>query len=152
MTKTLISIHVFPDQLLNGYAKRAKKVKYSRTIDWIQGPLYKVTEFQDFSRPLNLILKFQDFSRFPGPVGTLIITYYSDIIMSRIASQITSISIDQFHRCGRPQRLVANEPCVITPCQNCFMFFNIKLNVLIHAPYTHIVVFWHNSNIPQMIL
>ena len=72
MTKTLLSIHVFPDQLFNGYAKRAKKVKHSRTIDWIQGPLYKVTEFQDFSRPLNLILKFQDFSRFPGPVGTLL--------------------------------------------------------------------------------
>ena len=31
------------------------------------------------------------------------------------------------------------------------MFLNTK-HVLIHAPYTHIVVFWHISNIPPMIL
>ena len=29
--------------------------------------------------------------------------------------------------------------------------FNIKRNVLIHAPYTRMMVFWHISNILPMI-
>ena len=61
--------------------------------------------------------------------------------------------IDQSHRYGRPQ-VACREPAgsydKTTRIAICFEQKTQYL--LIHAPYTHIVVFWHISNIPPMIL
>ena len=37
-------------------------------------------------------------------------------------------------------------------CARCYMLFEHKTQyILIHAPFTRIVVFWHIGNVPPMI-
>ena len=40
-------------------------------------------------------------------------------------------SIDSFHRCGRPYRLVANQQGRYDNCARCHMFLNIKRNIFL---------------------
>ena len=70
-------------------------------------------------------------------------------IQSLPVISITSRLIDQSHRYGRPQA-ACREPAKsydkTTPTVICFEHKTQYL--LIRAPYTRIVVFWHISNIP----
>ena len=57
-----------------------------------------------------------------------------------------------FHRCGRLQRLVANQQGSYYNFAKCYMFLEHKTQyLLIHAPFTRIVVFWHIGNVLPMI-
>ena len=62
-------------------------------------------------------------------------------------------AIDQSHRYGRPQA-ACREPAgsYDKTTQTAICFEHKKQYLLIRTPYTHIVVFWHISNIPPMIL
>ena len=56
------------------------------------------------------------------------------------------------HRCGHPQRVVANQQEVMTRLLRAAICFEHKtLYLLIRARYTRIVVFWNVSIIPPMI-
>ena len=60
--------------------------------------------------------------------------------------------IDQSHRYGRPQA-ACREPAgsYDNTTRTAICFEHKTLYLLIRAPYTRIVVFWHISNIPPMI-
>ena len=60
--------------------------------------------------------------------------------------------IDQSHRYGRP-RAACREPAgsYDKTTRTAICFEHKTQYLLIRAPYTHIVVFWHISNIPPMI-
>ena len=62
------------------------------------------------------------------------------------------ISIDQSHRCGRRQA-ACREPAVSydKTTRTAICFEHKMQYLLLRAPYTRIVVFWHISNIPPMI-
>ena len=61
-------------------------------------------------------------------------------------------AIDPFHRCGRPQA-ACREPAgsYDKTTQSAICFEHKTQYLLIRAPYTRIVVFWHTSNTPPMI-
>ena len=61
-------------------------------------------------------------------------------------------SIDQSHRYGRPQ-VACREPAgsYDKTTRTAICFEHKTQYLLIRAPYTRIVVFWHISNIPPMI-
>ena len=60
--------------------------------------------------------------------------------------------IDSFHRCRHPLAACC-EPAgkLWQLCKELYVFEHKMQYLLIHAPYTRIVVFWHTSNIPPMI-
>ena len=57
--------------------------------------------------------------------------------------------IDLFHRCGRHQR---TNPGLQHIARAAIWFWTHNVIFLIHAPYTHIVVFWHISIIPPTLI
>ena len=60
--------------------------------------------------------------------------------------------IDQSHRYGRPQPPCREPAGSYDKTTRTAICFEHKTQyILIHAPYTRIVVFWHISNIPPMI-
>ena len=60
--------------------------------------------------------------------------------------------IDQSHRYGRPQAAYREPAGSYDKTTRTAVCFEHKMQyLLIHAPYTRIVVFWHISNIPPMI-
>ena len=63
------------------------------------------------------------------------------------------VVIDQSHRYGRPQA-ACREPAgsYDKTTQTAICFEHKTQYILISAPYTRIVVFWHISNIPPMVL
>ena len=61
-------------------------------------------------------------------------------------------SIDQSQRYGRPQAACREPAGSYDKTTRTAICFEHKTQyILIHAPYTRIVVFWHISNIPPMI-
>ena len=65
---------------------------------------------------------------------------------------VAETSIDQSHRYGRPQAACCEPAGSYDKTTQTAVCFEHKTQyLLIRAPYTHIVVFWHISNIPPMI-
>ena len=61
-------------------------------------------------------------------------------------------AIDQSHRYGRPQATCREPAGSYDKTTRTTICFEHKTQyLLIRAPYTRIVVFWHTSNIPPMI-
>ena len=60
--------------------------------------------------------------------------------------------IDQSHRCGR-RKAACREPAgsYVKTTRNAICFEHKMQYLLIRAPYTRKVVFWHTSNIPPTI-
>ena len=65
---------------------------------------------------------------------------------------IYSNTIDQSHNYGRPQTACREPAGSYDKTTRTAICFEHKTQyLLIHAPYTRIVVFWYISNIPPMI-
>ena len=77
------------------------------------------------------------------------------LIAEEITEKVRRIAggIDQSHRYGRPQAACREPAGSYDKTTRTAICFEQKTQyLLIHAPYTRIVVFWHISNIPPMIL
>ena len=65
---------------------------------------------------------------------------------------ITTITIDQSHRYGRHQAACREPAGSYDKATRTAIWFEHKTQyLLIRAPYTRIVVYWHINNIPPMI-
>ena len=74
------------------------------------------------------------------------------IFASMLISCADDIAIDQSHRYGRPQAACREPAGSYDKTTRTAICFEHKTQyLLIRAPYTRIVVFWHISNIPPMI-
>ena len=82
----------------------------------------------------------------------ILIDYFSYFILKFLSQTYLLVrffkfkkTIDSFHRCGRPL-VGCCEPAgkLWQPCKVLYVFEH-KQYLLIHAPYTPIVVFWHIS-------
>ena len=67
-----------------------------------------------------------------------------DLIVRRDRNRGANTRVSQM--CAPLAAQCRNQREVLTDCPMCYIFLNIKHSVLIHAPYTRIVVFWHISN------
>ena len=65
---------------------------------------------------------------------------------------ICDCGISEFQKCGCPWRPVANQQGVQNKQPSVIYVFGHKTkNILIYAPHTHIVAFWHIRNIPPRV-
>ena len=72
--------------------------------------------------------------------------------MGANAYQITSLTVDQSHRFGRHQAACREPAGSYDKTTRTAICFEHKMQyLLIRAPYTRIVVFWHISDILPMI-
>ena len=77
---------------------------------------------------------------------------YKYWVHSNMQNSNSMCIIDQSHRYGRPQAACREPAGSYDKTTRTAICFEHKTQyLLIHAPYTRIVVFWHISNIPPMI-
>ena len=77
------------------------------------------------------------------------ITFVNKFIMGTVIIAKIDPLINDFHKCGCPKRPAANRRGTRTMPPNVLHVFEHKTQcMLIHAPHTRIMVFWHISNIP----